>query len=836
MTITGVAWSEAGYHGRDIHLLPGLSGPALDQMLKFTGTEGSVTTTFSTNFEVDEDDVGVGIDEHGVITVADPLPAPSPGMPRLRSFIVDAQVRDGDQEFHAHIRFHIHDTMTSMWLTPSPLTVRVDTTDIRFSVLGLFDDGVIGDITNWAPWAVIGSGEDLWVHHTGDPDPVHQWAVTNPDPSTQPGITVDNDTGQLSCLNATATNVSVTVTRSTDGMTATGLARGGPAWTTPVRLAHVMGAGYDAMARPEINNVLFLPDGFLASERNEYERLVQGIVTAMRFRHETSPYDVLGKSLNFFTAWVPSNEAGHSVQYEVFQQASTADGFSADIVPIPDEPADTGTPPLSLRQLIWTVGLPLPGLDHPGDALADDVHDWDALFDGPDTSQVSATIFTRWLRLSTRVLLNECDTAFGLCSGERPMVDAVNDPGTISFHPLRGMSDDLDGFLRALQNEDGNAVTDVWSAGNADQRNIIFLCRIMVNSGSNIYRPGIHAARYIGIPLFDDKFVPIKASDTNGWNLIIAPPPNPMPTDLWATAAHELAHSFTLGDEYGEGATIPDDEVPGIAAYPNLQARNDLLIDDTLRVKAPDGTPPIPGIKWAWPRIAKAGVLAAAVVDSGGIGVGPFTFTLQPGHGAPFAVHDVINVRTRPLGLSTMSDRLSVTSITGDVIVAELVAASTFVETAWPAGSVVLVAVRADPVGDNVLGDDLLLVAQSTIDRIEATHNPLNMDDGAAPNLVSQISLAVPTAATNFPNNVAPQPPPWSSWYVGLFDNGGHYNSGVYRPTGICLMAKPDFVDDATKTVRAYQFCPVCRYALVDRIDPTKHGVIDAEYAKRYPA
>jgi hypothetical protein len=32
-----------------------------------------------------------------------------------------------------------------------------------------------------------------------------------------------------------------------------------------------------------------------------------------------------------------------------------------------------------------------------------------------------------------------------------------------------------------------------------------------------------------------------------------------------------------------------------------------------------------------------------------------------------------------------------------------------------------------------------------------------------------------------------------------------------------------------------YLFCPVCRYFLVDRLDPTKHRVIDLDYRKRYP-
>jgi hypothetical protein len=33
-----------------------------------------------------------------------------------------------------------------------------------------------------------------------------------------------------------------------------------------------------------------------------------------------------------------------------------------------------------------------------------------------------------------------------------------------------------------------------------------------------------------------------------------------------------------------------------------------------------------------------------------------------------------------------------------------------------------------------------------------------------------------------------------------------------------------------------YKFCPVCRYTLVDAIDPTKHPDIEREYAPIFPA
>jgi hypothetical protein len=40
----------------------------------------------------------------------------------------------------------------------------------------------------------------------------------------------------------------------------------------------------------------------------------------------------------------------------------------------------------------------------------------------------------------------------------------------------------------------------------------------------------------------------------------------------------------------------------------------------------------------------------------------------------------------------------------------------------------------------------------------------------------------------------------------------------------------------STKNAGAiYPFCHVCRYFLVDRIDPTKHPAIEKDYTKNYP-
>ena len=94
--------------------------------------------------------------------------------------------------------------------------------------------------------------------------------------------------------------------------------------------------------------------------------------------------------------------------------------------------------------------------------------------------------------------------------------------------------------------------------------------------------------------------------------------------------------------------------------------------------------------------------------------------------------------------------------------------------------------------------------------------------------------LPSPTPASNFVGK-APRPPRHSYWIVGLYDNGHGYDCGVYRPTGICQMRSHNYKSGFLGIERAHPFCPVCRYVMVDHIDPSKHGDIDRDYGPRYP-
>src|SRR6185369_5477611 len=265
----------------------GLVSPRLDHLLIIEDTTGNqradtppagVTTAFQAQFIGAPSDHGVIFDATtGEIEITSPLP----GGTRLRSFIVLCGCFEGTNIFNLPIRVHVHEDITEMWVTPKVLHVREGAERMRFSVLARFDDGVIGDITNWSPFLTPQAGDRTFVHRTGEALPALVWSSPHVG-----NVKVDQDTGVLTSESAAA-NERITVERRPLPADITHLARGlvlgAPAWTTPVRLTHVQGKGFAAMGTTR--NILFLPDGFLnnPTEQRQFSQLVRGIVKHLTY-------------------------------------------------------------------------------------------------------------------------------------------------------------------------------------------------------------------------------------------------------------------------------------------------------------------------------------------------------------------------------------------------------------------------------------------------------------------------------------------------------------------------------------------------------------------------
>ncbi len=842
MTVTSIQWFSPA-QGHDLHLLPGQVSPRLDHLLWIRTTEpapnhvtradsppAGVTVGFNAAFAGTPDAHGVTLNAGTrEVTVADPPPAP----PLLRNFIVTATVTEGASIFTERIRVHVHDGMKSFWLSPQRLTVRQGARNTRLSVLAEFNDGSFGDITNWSPATSPQAADRTYVRHPPNFGPELQWATSN-----AATMNIDAETGVLDALSAAA-NVTISVTRRSAPMmigtaTATATVVGDVSWATPRTMQFVRGPGLGAVAHSK--NVLFLSEGFLAAEQPQYERLVRALARMLATRTRTRPYDTLRDSFNFFSLFVPSPESGISVMNELRVTTRAPGGNEAEAL----EQATPPGPPaaLTLAELMHVVGLPTPVDDPVGRTEANRRTDWNTLY-GTRANNAPAATVRAWQAGADRILLNERDTAFHVAQSERPRVRGQAAPRVLTNNPHRNLlgespagSSDFEDFLRNLQDTAGAAIGVRWAQGGRDEDLIVLLCRTNRWAGANAHRG---TGRRMAIGLGNETithFAPAAAGLGN--DLVPDPiPPSPI-SHTWMTVAHELAHSFNLGDEYGEFPRAPTPaETTVVPARHNIQTRVNL--DDGAGNLDPTRT------KWRWPRIEKANLTTAAPVDRGG---GRYEIAVDPRPGRIFAVGDIVRLRTRDLIGSTLSTRLRVTAVTAAQVDATVVTpgASVVVAT-FRAPSVLLAPVRA-PAAAPALGDDLELIHPTVLARMVATRNPLNANPlphevgGGLPSDPANRAcvpavVPTPTPATNFAPRTRPNPPRYSSWTVGLYEEGHRFDCGIYRPTGVCIMRQQEFTAAGRK--QSYQFCSVCRYAIVDAVDPTRHGAIDRDYARRYP-
>ena len=98
-----------------------------------------------------------------------------------------------------------------------------------------------------------------------------------------------------------------------------------PPWSTPFEAKLVDGPGEDL--RDTVWNILFLPDGFLDTEKAAFESLVVDLVRNGLGRNPfLAPYNHLSGSINYWSCFVPSPSQGVSVLSEVGRLRATSAG------------------------------------------------------------------------------------------------------------------------------------------------------------------------------------------------------------------------------------------------------------------------------------------------------------------------------------------------------------------------------------------------------------------------------------------------------------------------------------------------------------------------------
>jgi hypothetical protein len=745
-------------------------------------------------------------------------PLANPGS-KLRNFLMLAtqDITGQSLTFQTIIRFHIHDSVDKIWLTPSTLTVHTGFDECRFTVLAQFNDKVVGDITDW-PQVSLQSADpnSVQILSDGKLSALPSRIQTDIDIDITATLTLANPVTSLPAQATASLRTNwVSLSRKAPVQFVDGPIKPDPTILTdpdPKSVESVVNA------HP---NILFIAEGFKQSQDKDFDKAVQYIVTKGLAEDILEPFKLLKGSINYWSLFLASQDDGISVLGE-HQLVTTKSGQNGVLVPLPQEPA-SGQAEWSIENMIHQLGSPVQ--PDPVLNVADAITQWNALYTAPVTPALVATNFSDWNALRSRTILNERDSLFGISQGTRPR---ASDPGGLGDALLRPNSRrtkeaTIAQFLGELRfgtppdpSDDPFNIGEVWTTGQKDLGLVCFICLSDKDAGEDL-------TEFFSVTTGFNQTVRLQAA-TNGIDIQTPALSDPKaaydPQIMSRRVAHECAHAFGLGDEYGPGNSSFVLGVSGIPIFPNLQVKAPPLVSAA--------TPPVydPNqIKWLLPRTTKIGVLAKAPVPDPS---NPMLFTISflPGVVKAFAKNDIVLVRQEPIRKNDPFSALRFTVdqvLTGGVEIIQQVGQPLDPNAFDPKIVTVLICTSIAP------GVEGRLIGPQVVTWIGQSHDPLNAPPGSSgAACVPAKNIPPVMTPTNLPKlKFKTKPPPALADVLGLYEGGGHFDCGIFRPAGRCKMR--------TTNDKVIPFCQLCRYWIVDRVDPMKLVKLDDKYDPYYP-
>jgi hypothetical protein len=814
---------------------------------------------------------GISVDTTTGVATIDALPRPLP----KNNFIIEAtatNVADNTLLWTETIRIHIHTSVTAVALTPQTLTVRPSAstrTDpehsgYKFTVRAVFDDGTVGDLTEnhgvtWSPAEHVDDFFGLLI---------------------QPGDAPGN-----------AFPITATLPAALGGGSATATLKIGTPWQDDPDIptaSIVVGGGWPGTTLPsKAPNILFLSDGYAAADEWPFEQLVMSIVHHLKTDRLVRPYDLLCTSMNFWRVFLPANARGISFRCEVYSYPSNG-GLACWPVPAPQKASATGN--YSVANLVYAVGLPVP---KDGTKSVSDLRgDWGALVDGLPNDRVPDRAIETWKLFATRTFINELDNFPGMAYGKPPAANSR--PGTpmLAAHPFRASRKNLSVFASLLKSVSGVQVGPglnigtLWQKESFRQNDFaynqgdvietngndfrVFICTtagtsaaaepndyanaldgVAVTDGTATFTglafnnapflfllssfPGGRAVNYgsqggyIALSTRSGTYdIPVTkaAAPAIGLTLNFSTVPQDVDVDTCRTAAHELGHSLFLGDEYVDFPSDYKSNQASLAPYLNLQTEADLQTNNAM-----DGTK----IRWSWRRVRKAAVVSGPITD---VPQNAFRVPVVPGHAWQFSKGDTVLLRQRAAGVPLAAAAAVVQSQALQVAVETsaaasndyvVVAAAQGVQVsladlqAYTPGSILFLPVKApSSVFDANQYPYAEMVAKNVRDLITSKHAPLYREPAAEEKVQHPSLDGLTPSLPGRPFCFKEKPR-----IVGLYEGGATFARKIFHPTGTCMMR-----NDHEETG---QFCAVCRYVMVDLVDPFQHFRIDLDYDDIYP-
>lgn len=762
-------------------------------------------------------------------------------------------VQLGDHSLTA--RLQVHDTVLGWWFGNASITTAIDSVaHAQPSIYALFSDDP--------------SGTDRVGDITG-----HGYvALTSQAPAT---FTV-SDTGRLRGLG---------VGTGTLRGTFLGVTHDLPVkvrdYTTPrntldgVKLPNLAAA-------QEMHNILFVPEGFRDSgdDRRKFDEIVTKVVDDMFGKPRHAPYNLLAGRFNVWKAYETSEQQAVTCGFRVNDEDTV--GLLAKGFPVPYEgPLVEDLTKYTPELLVRLVGLPA---RNEARTTAQLLALWSSqsLVADFKPGLVDDKVVTAWKNQKSLGILEARDTVFGFRLGARP-ADRLSRGQPRAAPPASDSAADanLQPFIARLyqwftfeasrsllldpRRHPPELMADPWSDANPQtsvMRYIASLCWRFAphpqigpvwqpDPAGATFKPSrgfVAVITYDGLiggsnicastmtanTLAREGQLTFQYANAGNERVMRRTPPDEVSADvdeIINTVAHEFGHSFNLLDEY--------EDFPGNDPGASNQANVDFGGDNVTRMAAvfangtvnPDGTVTYNSsdvdpsrVKWfSLPRMEASDALVRDSETSGGRlkvtidkqFIGTWVAAKAKGTQVNLRARD-LTVVGQQLPLKTDSAHLIVNLDIGDIDQAQgtiLLGGAALPPQPFPVfpkGSVLFVPLRNK-------AHALQFVAETkVVDRMNSTRRPLNKDT----------DITKVNKEEDSPVDIPDFKPPCKSYkLIGLYEGAAHYAGRMFRPAGLCKMRKA--TDSGTGDG---EFCHVCKWLIVHRVDPGLHALLDKRY------
>lgn len=708
------------------------------------------------------------------------------------------------------VRVIVHNSIDEFWIGNNRATIHKGESNYVLTVYAKFNDGTFGDI----------SGHPYLNFHS----------------TNTSKITISNtasDRGRLKGVaESGAVAIKVThnaVTKSINAFVSEPLTKK----REILKRIHV--AGNYSKKR----NILILSEGFLATQEAFFIKIATKLKNNLFKTNSHVPYNKLKDDFNVWVAFDSSPEAGVSIASPITKKG----------IPVPYERSHPCDPDranyYSLKKLISIVGLPRSGSPT---NLNTARSTWSPL--GVTPAKVDQKLFKSWSKQKIYGYLQARDSEFGFGIGKR-FGDRNSSQKTLPINqwyvpsgPTRRViydrrrcnlnwkyEDFLYKYISSLRygtnpSDINYNVYKTWLKNKQDKYLVCFLVNEEHSGGTNFGQFAISIGKARKHPSFKsgNKFDHVPKITNVNYSV------------LTSTLAHEAAHSFRIGDEY-EGFDHPDHRVLQdtnivyrywITYFKNLTHLYEIRIGSGTQINANK-------IIWNWHRIKLGSTITQKATSPPGIN--KIKVKLKAGEGAQwqpaknaatevFLRHKDMNINPTDLSKGVSGPLFIDGNIINDVIV--LKGARVSSSNKFPKGSLLF-----EPRKDSA-GNILYIMDEKVKTHINTSGKAFKRNP---PCSLCSKSAGKPDKIINFS-------PPWNDYQViGLYEGGGTFNCRVYRPAGACKMrhysiTEGDIIYDASLGIFVWDedakkhpgFCFVCKYILVNEINPSKLNLLKQYY------